>query len=70
MVVLIEMRGKPPVAEADMMLQQPEAHRMFSRGTCPWIMGLWLWHATQAPGRVWIVTCACTQASWWLQQQR
>ena len=20
-------------------------------------------------GGVWIVTCACTQASWWLQQQ-
>ena len=20
-------------------------------------------------GEVWIVTCACTQASWWLQQQ-
>ena len=21
-------------------------------------------------GEVWLVTCACTQASWWLQQQR
>ena len=64
------MRGEPAVAEARVMLHQPEVRCVFSLGSCPWITGPWQWRAAQAPGRgVWIVTCACTQASWWLQQQ-
>ena len=61
MVVVIGMRGEPVVAEARMTLQQPEACRVFSQGSCPWIMGPWQWQAAQAPGGIWIVTCACTQ---------
>ena len=33
------MWGEPVMAEADVTLQQPEAHRVFSRGSCPWITG-------------------------------
>ena len=64
------MQGKPAAPEASMMLPQPEAHHVFSGEVVP---------ASQDPGsgrlhrlpegEVWIVTCACTQASWWLQQQ-
>ena len=66
------MRGEPAASEAGVTLHQPEAHRAFSRGSCPWVTGPWQWRAAQDPvggGAVWIVTCACTQASWWLQQQ-
>ena len=60
------MQCEPVAAEAGVTLQQPEAHRVFSLGSCPWITGPW----HRLPGEeVWIVTCACTQASWWLQQQ-
>ena len=45
------MQGKPAVAEAGMMLQQPEACHVFSRGSCPWFTGPWLWRAAQAPRR-------------------
>ena len=45
------MRGKPAAAEASMTLQQPEACRVFSHGSCPWITGPWQWWAAQAPGR-------------------
>ena len=45
------MQGKPAVAEAGMMLQQPEARRAFSRGSCPWITGPWQWRGPQAPRR-------------------
>ena len=45
------MRGEPPAAEAAMMLQQPEARRVFSWGSCPWITGPCQWRAAQAPGR-------------------
>ena len=66
----VRMRGEPAAAEAGMTLQQPEARRAFSGGSCPWITGPWQWRSAQAPGgSVWIVTCARTQASWWLQQQ-
>ena len=34
-----------------MTLQQPEARRAFSRGSCPWIMGPWQWRTAQAPWR-------------------
>ena len=45
------MWGEPEAAEAAVTLQQPEAHRMFSQGSYPWITGLWQWRAAQAPGR-------------------
>ena len=64
------MRGKPAVAEAGVTLKQPEAHLVFSQGSCPLITGPWQWQAAQLPGgEVWVVICACTQASWWLQQE-
>ena len=46
------MWGEPAAAEAGVTLQQSEAHRVFSRGSCPWITGPWQWRAAQAPGRV------------------
>ena len=49
-VVIIGMQGEPAVAEAGMTLQQPEAHHVFSRESCPWITGPWQWQAEQAPG--------------------
>ena len=65
------MQGEPAVAEADVMLQQPEVRRGFSRGSCPWITGPWQCGLHRVlEGEVWRVTCARTQASWWLQQQR
>ena len=45
------MRGEPAAAEASVMLQQPEARRAFSRGSCPLITGAWLWQAAPAPRR-------------------
>ena len=45
------MRGEPVAAEASMMLHQPEACHVFSRGSCPWITGPWQRRAAQAPGR-------------------
>ena len=35
------MQSEPAVAEASMTLQQPEVHRVFSWGSCSWIMGPW-----------------------------
>ena len=45
------MRGEPAAAEAGMKLQQPQACRVFSWGSCPWITGPWQWRAAQAPRR-------------------
>ena len=45
------MWGEPAVSEASMMLQQPEARRVFSRGSCPWITGPWQWRPAQALGK-------------------
>ena len=45
------MWGEPPVAEAVVRLQQPEARHVVSSGSCPWIMGPWQWQAAQAPRR-------------------
>ena len=45
------MRGEPAAAEAGVKLQQPQACRVFSWGSCPWITGPWQWRAAQAPGR-------------------
>ena len=61
------MRGKTSAAEASMTLQQPEAHprEVVPGSRDPGSGGL---HRLLG-GEVWVVTCACTQASWWLQQQ-
>ena len=45
------MWGDPAAAEAGVTLHHPEARRVFSRGSCPWITGPWQWRAAQAPGR-------------------
>ena len=45
------MQGEPGVAEASVTFQQPEACRVFSRGSCPWITGSWQWRAAQASRR-------------------
>ena len=45
------MWGEPAAAEASVTLHQPEACRVFSGGSCPWITGPWQWWAAQAPGR-------------------
>ena len=49
MVVIIGMGGEPEVAEAGVTLPQPEACRVFSQGSCPWIVEPWQWHAAQSP---------------------
>ena len=54
------MRGEPAVAEAGMMLHQPEAHRAFSRGSCPGITGPWPWRAAPAPGRGGVESDLCS----------
>ena len=45
------MQGEPVVAEAGVTLYQPGVHRVFSQGSCPWIMGPRQQRAAQAPGR-------------------
>ena len=54
------MRGELVVAEAAMMLQQPEVHCMFSWGSCPWVPGPWQWRAAQAPGRGGVESDLCS----------
>ena len=53
------MRGEPATPEASMMLQKPEAHRVFSWRSCPWITGPWQWRASQAPGMGGVVSDLC-----------
>ena len=50
MAVIIGMQGKSTTAEASVILQQPEAHSVFSWGRCPWITEPWQWRAAQVPG--------------------
>ena len=45
------MRGEPAAADTNITLQQPEVYHVFSRGSCPWITGPWLWRAAQTPRR-------------------
>ena len=54
------MRGESAAAEAGVTLQQPEAHCVFSQGSCPWIMGPWQWWAAQAPRRGSVETDLCS----------
>ena len=53
------MWGEPAAAEASVMLQQPEACCVFSRGSCHWIMGPWQWRAAQAPRRGGVDSVLC-----------
>ena len=64
------MRGEPAAAEATMTWHQTEVRRVFSWEVVPgsWDPGSGGLHRLPG-GEVWIVTCACTQASWWRQQQ-
>ena len=54
------MQGEPVAAEAGVTLHQPEVCRAFSRGSCPWITGAWLWWAAQAPGRGGVESDLCS----------
>ena len=45
------MQGEPVAAGASVTFHQCEAHRVFSRGCCPWNTGPWQWRAAQASGR-------------------
>ena len=54
------MRGEPSAAEASMKLHQPEVHRVFSWGNCPWITGAWQWQAAQPPGREGVDSDLCS----------
>ena len=54
------MWGEPAAAEAGMTLQQPMVHRVFSRGSCPWILGPWQWQAAQPPGRGGVESDLCS----------
>ena len=54
------MRGEPVAAEASVTLQQPEARRAFSQGSCHWITGRWQWRTAQAPGRGGVESDLCS----------
>ena len=56
----MRVRGEPAAAEAGVTLQQPEAHRAFSRISCPWITGAWQWRAAQAPRRGGVESDLCS----------
>ena len=47
----VRMWGDPVAAEASVTLHQSEMHHVFSRGSCPQIMGPWQRRAAQAPRR-------------------
>ena len=54
------MPGEPAAAEASVTLQQPEARRAFSRGSCSRITGPWQWRAAPAPGRGGVESDLCS----------
>ena len=56
----VQMRGEPAAAEASVTLQQPEVRCVFSRESCPWILGPWRWLAAQAPGRGGVESDLCS----------
>ena len=53
------MWSEPAASEASVMLHQPEAHCVFSRGSCPWITRPWQWRAAQAPGSGGVDSALC-----------
>ena len=55
------MGGEPAAAKAGGKLQQPEACRVFSWGSCPWITGAWQWQAAQAPRRGGVDSDLCSR---------
>ena len=58
------MQDEPVAAEVGVMLQKPELHHVFSQGSVPASRGPGCGGLHRLPGgEVWIVTCACTQAS-------
>ena len=62
------MQGEPAVTEAGVTLQQ--VHMYSPREVVPGSRDPGSGGLHRLPGgEVWIVTCACTLASWWLQQQ-
>ena len=64
------MWGEPAAAEARVTLHQPEACRVFSREVVHGSRDLGSGGLHRLPGgEVCIVTCACSQAFWWWQQQ-
>ena len=56
----MEEAGRACGVRGVMTLQQPEACRAFSRGSCPWITGPWQWRAAQAPGRGGVESDLCS----------
>ena len=64
------MWGEPVAAEANMTLQQPEVCLCSPGEVVPGSRDPGTGGLHRLPGEeLWIVTCACAQASWWLQQQ-
>ena len=63
-------RGEPAAAAAGVTLQQPEACRAIPGKVVPGSRDSGSGRLHRLPGgAVWTVTCACTQVSWWRQQQ-
>ena len=61
------MRGEPVVTEASVTFQQPEACHVLSWEFVPGSRDPGSSGLHRLPGgEVWMVTCACSQASWWL----
>ena len=64
------MRGEPAAAEAGMTFQQLRRAVCSPREVVPGSRDPGSGRLHRLPGgEVWIVTCACTQSSWWLKQQ-
>ena len=66
----VRMQGEPVAAEASVTLQQPEARRAFSPGSCPWIQGAWPWQAAQAPGTGGVESDLCLHTGFLVAQQQ
>ena len=64
------MWGEPAAAETSVTLHQPEACRVFSWGSCPWITGPWQWRAAQAPRRVAVDSDLCLNTGFLVLQQQ
>ena len=62
----VRMQGEPTVAEASVMMHQPEAFRAFSRGSCPWITGLWQWRDAPAPWKGGVESDLCSHTGFLL----
>ena len=55
-----EEAGRACSVRGVMTLQQPEARRAFSQGSCPWVTGPWQWRAAPAPGRGGVESDLCS----------